>query len=237
LISLDASDVERLGDFSKLVGDVRTINIDHHISNTNFGDINFVDAEASSTAEMVYYMIDDKSLLTKSIAEALYMGIIYDTGAFKHTNTQPSTHAAAGDLIGYGIDFNAMVNRMFYEKPFKAYKAQALAFDRLKLELEDKVALSWLAFEDYERLNITKAHTDSIVQLLNDIQETEVAVFFCGVDEATFKVSLRSSGHVNVNAVASVFGGGGHVKASGATLTGDIDTCMEAVLAEIQKQL
>lgn len=237
LITLDASDVERLGDFGKLVGKVETINIDHHISNTEYGHINYVDGEASSTCEMVYHMIDHPEWLNKSIAEALYTGIVYDTGAFKHSNTKPSTHVAVAELIKYGIDFTWIVSRIFYEKPFKAYKAQSLAYDRLRLEINDQVAVSWLNYEDFIELGIVKNHIESIVQLMNDMQGIEAAVFFYAVDPGTYKMSLRSKGDVDVCKVASAFGGGGHIKASGASFKGSIDECIEAVLGELSKQL
>ena len=237
LISLDASDVSRLGIFGALVGKMDVINIDHHISNDLFGQINMVDGEASSTCEMVFNMIDHMDWMDKAIAEALYTGIIYDTGAFKHSNTKPSTHQAAADLIRYDIDFNWITGRIFYEKPFKAYKAQSLAYDRLSLMAEGRVAVSWLTLEDFDNLGITKSHTDSIVQHMNDIQGIEGSAFFYGTDNATYKVSLRSKGDLDVCEVAKTFGGGGHIKASGASLIGSIDACIDAVMAEINKQL
>lgn len=237
LITLDASDVERLGDYGPLVGQVETINIDHHISNTEFAHINYVNGEASSTCEMLYYMNDHPEWMNKSIAEALYTGIIYDTGAFKHTNTAPSTHMAAAALIGYGINFNWIVSRLFYEKPFKAYKAQSLAYDRLRLMVKDQVAVSWLGPEDFQRLDLSKEHVDSIVQFMADISGLQVAVFFYSLTPGTYKISLRSRGHVDVSAVAGTFGGGGHIKASGASCQGDIESCIKAVVDEIEKQL
>lgn len=115
LISLDTGDLERLGIFAVLSARAKeVINIDHHASNTHFGDINFVDEYASSTSEMVYNMIDIDGILNKEIAKALYTGIIYDTGAFKHSNTKPSTHHAAADLIRFGIDYTSMINKMFF---------------------------------------------------------------------------------------------------------------------------
>ncbi len=236
LISLDASDVERLGDFGVLVDKVETINIDHHISNTEFGNINFVNPDASSTSEMVFGMIDDMMLMNKAIAEALYTGIVFDTGAFKHSNTAPSTHMAAAELIRYDIDFTWILAKVFYEKPFKAYKAQSVAYNRLRLEVDGRIAVSWLCLEDFKALEIGKQHVDSIVQHMNDIQGIEGAAFFYAVDEETYKVSLRSKGSLDMCKVASVFGGGGHVKASGASITGDIDHCIELITYEIGKQ-
>lgn len=236
-ITLDSSDPERLGAFSGLVHKVPTVNIDHHISNTIYGETNYVDGNASSTCEMIYYMIDDMSWVNKAIAEALYTGMVYDTGGFKHTNTKPSTLMAAAELLKYEIDFNSILNRLFYDKPFKTFKAKSLAFDRLRLELDGRVAVSWLTADDFIQLDIVKEHVDSIVQHMNDIRGLEVAVFFYAVDQDKYKVSLRSKGHVDVCVVARAFGGGGHVKASGASFEGSVETCITAVLNEVKKQL
>ncbi len=237
-ISLDASDVERLGDFGPLVEKaVMSVNIDHHVSNTRFAKENFVDDVASSTCEMVFNMIDQEGLMNKSIAEALYTGIIYDTGAFKHSNTKPSTHMAAAELITYGIDYTWMTNKMFFEKPIKSFKAHGRAYDRLETYLDDQVVVSYLTLSDFEELNISKSHTESIVQFMNEVEGIQVAMFFYATDAETYKISLRSKGKVDVCQVAGVFGGGGHIKASGASYTGTVEEAIPAVLKEIEKQL
>lgn len=238
LISLDASDIDRLGDFAILTDKaVEVINIDHHASNTQFGDINYVNENASSTCEMVYAMVDIDGVMNKEIATALYTGIIYDTGAFKHSNTKPSTHQAAADLISFDIDFTSMINKMFFEKPYKSFKAQGLAYARLVMLEDEKVAVTYLKYEDFETLGIMKSHTESIVQYMNEIRGIEVAVFFYALDEYTYKISLRSKNDVDVCAVAQKFNGGGHIKASGASFKGDIEDAIEAVVSEIALQL
>lgn len=238
LIALDTGDLERLGDFAVLTARAKSVvNIDHHSSNTRFGDENHVNAFASSTSEMIYNMIDKEDLINQKIAEALYTGIIYDTGAFKHSNTSPSTHQAAAALIQHDIDFTWMINKMFFEKPIRAMKAQGLAYARLVLLENEKVAVSFLNHEDFKQLGITKADTESIVQYMNEIQGVEVAVFFYALDESTYKISLRSKGDVDVCAVAQKFDGGGHIKASGARYDGTIEEAIDAVVEVIALQL
>lgn len=237
-ISLDTGDAQRLGQFEECTSKAKeVINIDHHASNSHFGDINVVDEYASSTSEMIYHMVDIDGVMNKAIAEALYTGIIYDTGAFKHSNTKPSTHHAAADLIRFGIDFTSMINKMFFEKPYKSMKAQGLAYARLMMLEDEKVAVSYLNNEDFEALDITKAHTESIVQYMNEIKGVEAAVFFYALDDSTYKISLRSKGQVDVCAVAQKFGGGGHIKASGARFEGTIEDAVDAVVEAIALQL
>lgn len=238
LITLDASDYERLGVFLPLVDMAElVINIDHHISNTRFGDINHVDEIASSTCEMIYHMIDKENLINKDIAKALYTGIVYDTGCFKHSNTKPSTHKAAAVLIEYDIDFTWIINHLFFVKPLKALQAQGLAYSRLETKANGRVAMSYINSQDFRELDINKSHTESIVHFMNEIEGVEVAVFFYGLTKTTYKMSLRSKGDVDVCKIAGRFGGGGHIKASGASYEGTLEEAKEDVLEAIMQQL
>lgn len=238
LIALDCGDVTRLGPFSELLNKAtEVINIDHHISNTEFGDINFVDGEASSTCEMIYFMVEDKDLFDKAIAEALYTGIVYDTGVFKHSNTKPSTHHAAAGLIEYAIDYTWIINKMYFEKPLKTMKAQGLAYAHLMTFEDEHIVVSYLTLEDFKRLDITKENTSSIVQYMNEISGMSVAIFIYQIEEEVFKISLRSKGDVDVCKVAQTFGGGGHIKASGASFEGTLEDAIESIVEAVALQL
>jgi len=238
LISMDASDPERLGIFRPLIKEAKkVINIDHHASNTLFGDINHVNVTASSTAEMVYQMIEQKELITQDIAKALYTGIVYDTGGFKHSNTKPSTLKAAAELIQHDIDFTWILNHLFYEKPLKALQAQGLAYSRLETYAKGQVVMSYITAQDFKTLEIAKVHTESIVHFMNEVKGVTVAVFFYGLTDTRYKISLRSKGSMDVCKVAGAFGGGGHIKASGASYDGSIEDAKKDVLKEIIKQL
>ena len=238
IISLDASDPERLGSFAQLLADgKKVINIDHHISNTMFGDYNYVDAEASSTSEMVFQMVEDFSVMDIDIAKALYTGILFDTGGFKHSNTKPSTHLAAAKLISYGFDFSALIHKLFDEKPLKAFKAQGLAFERARTYKNEQILVCYLNIEDYANFGIEKSDTESIVHYMNNVEGVEVAVFLYAIDDDTYKISLRSKGIVDVCKVAMNFGGGGHQKASGASIKAPLEDAILAVTNAISLQL
>ncbi|PKM66287.1 MAG: hypothetical protein CVU95_11540 [Firmicutes bacterium HGW-Firmicutes-2] len=238
IISLDASDPERLGTFGQLLPNgKKVINIDHHISNTMFGDYNYVDVEASSTSEMVFQMVEDFSVMDIHIAKALYTGILFDTGGFKHSNTKPSTHLAAAKLISYGFDFSELIHRLFDEKPLKAFKAQGLAFERARTYMNEQILVCYLNMEDYSNFGIEKSDTESIVHYMNNVEGVEVAVFFYAIDADTYKISLRSKGRVDVCKVAMAFGGGGHQKASGASIKAPLEDAILAVTNAISLQL
>ncbi len=236
-IALDCGDKERLGPNGILFDQAHiTVNIDHHISNNQFADYNHV-VEASSTCEIVFDMLQDESLLDKSISEALYTGIVYDTGAFKHCNTTRRTHEIAGVLIQYDVNFTEIINRLYYYKSYKAFKVLGLAIDNAKMYQEDAIIVATLTLEDLEVYDCQKKDTDGIVQMLNEVMESKCAVFIIQVNEDTYKVSLRSSSHIDVCKVAKTFGGGGHIKASGCTLSGTINQVKEQIITAIAKQL
>lgn len=238
MIVLDCGDVTRLGDFQPLVEKAKiVVNIDHHISNTQFGDYNHVASSASSTSEIIYDMIEDQDLLDIDIAMALYTGIIYDTGVFKHSNTTEHTHVIAGKLIAYGFDFTEIINRLFAYKSLIGLKAQSKAIENIQVFGLDKIAVTYLTRNEIQALNATKKHTESIVQMMNEIENIECSVFIYETDLNEHKVSLRSKGHVDVCEVAKRFGGGGHVKASGFSLEGHLSTVIQKIVSVINEQL
>ncbi len=237
-IVLDCGDIDRLGDFKAIVQQAECIiNIDHHISNDNFGHHNFVRPEASSTSEIVYDMLQDKSLLDKDIAMALYTGIIYDTGVFKHSCTTENTHIIAGSLIKHGFDFTEVINKVFAYKSLTGLKAQSKAIENIEMYLWDKIVVSYLTRNEIQALDITKKHTESIVQMINDIEGVEFAVFIYEMELHEHKVSLRSHGKVDACKIAQSYGGGGHFRASGFSYEGHLSILIQELVKAIEKQL
>ncbi|MDA3846581.1 MAG: DHHA1 domain-containing protein, partial [Vallitaleaceae bacterium] len=213
------------------------VNIDHHISNPLYGDINIVDGHMSSTCELLYTLIDDKTLCDSAIATCLYTGIIYDTGIFKHSNTTSHTLNVAGELIDYGIDFSEIINTVFFYKSYKGLLVQKIAIERMEIIEDNQVVISYITIEDMKSLKAYKKHTESIIQMLNEIKGTRCAVFIYEIKSEVFKVSLRAKDTINVCAVAKAFGGGGHIKAAGCTIEADIEAVKMKLIYEIKKQL
>lgn len=239
-ISLDCGDKERLGANSRLFDKASvTVNIDHHISNTEFADYNYV-SDVSSTCEIIYEILDgsdDTDLLDKDICEALYTGLIYDTGAFKHSNTTKRTHQIAGDIISYGIDFTDITNRLFYYRSYKSLQILGTAIKNTERHVGDRLILTTLSTEELKEYDCNKKHTESIVQILNEVMESECAIFIMQVGDNEYKVSLRSRNHVDVCAIAREFGGGGHIKASGCTISGDLTSVKDRLINIAKKQI
>ncbi len=237
-ISVDCGDKSRLGkavpafNRSKL-----TVNIDHHVSNIGFAQRNYVVTDVSSTCEILYSMLADTSVLDKAIAEALYTGIIYDTGVFKHDSTGYETHRIAGELTKYGINATEIINQLFFYKSFTAFKLLGIACQQAELALDDKLIISSLTPKQMQSVQADKNDTDGIIAMMNEVKGTECAVFIYPMNSDMYKVSLRSRGHVNVCHIAQQFGGGGHTKAAGCSLTGSLNSIKKKLIEEASKQL
>lgn len=237
LIALDCGDINRFGEFYEVIDRVNTIvNIDHHVSNTHFGQYNYVDEKASSTCEILFDRLDDKTLIDETIAKALYTGIIYDTGVFKHSNTTKRTHDIAGELIDYSFDFTEIINKLFYYKSMIGLKIQSIAINNIQLFNDDKIAVTFITKEEAEAAKAEKNHTEGIVQLLNEINTVQCAIFIYESESNAFKISLRSKGSIDVCEVAKAFGGGGHIKASGCTINGVLDDIIQNIVSKVLEQ-
>lgn len=236
-ISLDSGDEKRLGKLSKLIKTAYTVNIDHHVSNTYFGRMNFVDADASSTSELIYRLLYGWCELDKDIAYALYAGIIFDTGCFKHPSTSPYTMQAAGELMTFNIPFTYIQEQLFYSRSQVEVKLLAAALKNMIFECEGKLAYSKLSIDEMSDCGGSSKDVDSIVPFIRDIEGVDAAVFFYEKTNGEIKVSMRSNDAVNVSEIAQKFDGGGHVRASGCTLYGSFEEAVPKIVSEIRSSL
>ncbi len=242
LIIVDSGDLTRIEPIVELFNRASTtVNIDHHESNTYFANHNYVDTKASSTSEMIGLMAGlldgDLTYLTKKISECLYTGIIYDTGVFKHSNTRYETHVIAGYLLTSGIDFTGMINRMYFTRSAKSIKALGIAIHNLTIENEGSIAMTVIGYEELVKESLVKQDTESVVSFLNEIEGPHASVFLLELSPNNFKGSFRAKGSINVCNVAKVFGGGGHIKASGCTIEDTLDNAKNRVLKEMEVEL
>jgi phosphoesterase RecJ-like protein len=236
-IALDCADASRLGfSYGLFEKATTTCCVDHHISNVGYGNENYIVPEASSTAELVYRLID-KEMITKEIAECLYLGIVHDTGVFQYTSTSPETMEAAADLMRKEICASQIIDKTYYEKTYAQNKILGKALLDSQLLLNGKCIASSITRETMEEFGVIPKDLEGIVSQLRVTKDIEVAIFIYELNENEYKVSLRASGDVNVSQVAVTFGGGGHVKAAGLTMTGTIPEIIAQLTAEIEKQL
>lgn len=234
-IALDAGK-ERLGEAEKFFDSAaRTVNIDHHISNPGTGDENYVVPQASSASELVTDVID-MNRMDRDIAEALYMGIICDTGVFKYSNTSPKTMQIGAELISYGFDFGSLIDSVFYEKTYNQNQMLGRALLESTLFMNGRCIASAVTRQTMEFYQAKSSDLDGIVSQLMLTAGVDCAIFLYETGTQEFKVSLRSNGSVNVAEVAQLFGGGGHARAAGCTMNGTVYDVINNLSRYIEQQ-
>ncbi len=236
-ICLDCSDEERLGDGKPILQLAKhSICIDHHVTNTRYAGENVVEPEASSTCEILYGLMKEEGI-TREVAECLYTGIIHDTGVFKYSCTSAKTMAIAGRLMETGIDFTDIIDGSFYRKTYLQNQILGRALLESVSFLDGKCIFSVVRLKDMKFYGVTSKDLDGIVEQLRLTEGVECAIFLYEIESQIFKVSLRATGDLNVAEIAGYFGGGGHIKAAGCTMSGTIYDVVNNLSAHIEKQL
>jgi phosphoesterase RecJ-like protein len=203
------------------VGDGPILNLDHHHDNTHFGTINHVVADASCTAEIVWDLMRTLDVaLTPQIAEALYVGLVTDTGRFMYENTGPAAHEMAADLISAGVDVHDIYRRLYEGIPEPKLSLLTRALSRVQRFDGGRLTLARLTRQDFEETGAQESYTEGIIDHLRAVEDTKVAALareLTGDDKrGASKVSLRATdGAVDVSLIARAQGGGGHRQAAG----------------------
>ena len=241
LIVLDISDVKRLGNLTESVRrlTVPKLVIDHHVASDDpAGDIVLTDTAACATGELVYDLACELDLeITPAIARSLYAAILTDTGAFRYSNTTPRSHAIAAELLSRGVDPEEMYQRVYASAP--AGRVRLLAEVLSTLGVDERCGVAWLTMGAgaLERFGVRSEDLDGVVEHARSIAGTRMAIFFRDLGYGKVKISFRSTGDVDVNRFARLFGGGGHVKASGALVPGTLEEVRERVVAQAREFL
>lgn len=236
-ISLDCSDEERLGPFRTYFADAEyKICVDHHISNQGFGDLTFIDAEASSTCEVLYDIFEEEKI-TFDTAQCLYLGIVHDTGVFKHSNTTRKVMEIAGALIDKGVRPDFIIDETFYKKTYIQNQILGRALMESILLLNGKIIFSAIKKKDMDFYGIDSKDLEGVIDQLRVTEGVECALFLYEKVEGEFKVSMRSNGKVDVRKIAEQFGGGGHVRAAGCTMTGNVRDVVNNLTSYMEQQL
>lgn len=235
-IALDCAD-DRLGEARPLFENAgKRINIDHHISNRGCGDVRIVEADRSSTAELLYDLMDPAKV-DREIATALYIGIIHDTGVLRYSNTSPRTLQIAAELIKFGFDFSDIVQKTFYEKTYVQTQIMGRAVLESVRFMNNRCIVSMVSRRMMEFYQVTPKDLEGIVNQLQVVKDVDCAIFMYEMGTLEYKVSLRSNGRVDVASVAMKFGGGGHVRAAGCTMNGTYHDNINNLSKGIAEQL
>jgi len=213
------------------------VNIDHHSQNPLFGDVNWIDPEASAVGVMIHRTLHALGVeITPDIASLIYVAILTDTGSFRFSNTNPEAFRICAELLECGADPAPLATAMYDNVPAAKARLLGRALMSLEFESEGNVALMSLpsdAFQEYPG----EPDTEGIVNQAQAIEYVDVSILFKEMDPGRFRVSLRANDSADVAAVAAAFGGGGHAKAAGCSLDGDFPSVRKRILGEVDKQL
>lgn len=238
-ICVDCADVTRIGSFANAFTTFkgRRINIDHHISNKKFADFNCIEECPATCQLLTDIFIQTGFQIDREIADLLMLGLITDSGNFTHNDVTDKTFETAALLRKYGAD----VNKINYQMFSRQTKLRALLFGKvingMRFALSDKLAYIIVPLEYFGNSGVDSSITEGFVDFPLTVDEVEVAVSLLEVKKHKYKISLRSKGKVNVNAVAATFGGGGHVLASGCMLKGELEEVIEKITYAVYQNL
>lgn len=214
----------------------KTVCIDHHVSNPGFAQVNYVRGDVSSASEVLYGLLDaDK--VDRAIAEAIYTGMVHDTGAFQYSSTSPETMRIAGELMKTGFNFSKIIDESFYQKTYIQNQVMGRVLAESIMLLDGKCIVGYMKKRDMDFYGVSGKDLDGVVSQLRLTAGVEVAMFLYEMETQSFKVSLRSNGDVDVSRIAVYFGGGGHTRAAGCDLQGSMYDVINNISAEIEKQM
>ncbi len=238
-ISVDCATLKRMAKKEYFENAKTTIVIDHHGSNTMYGDLNYVNPASPACCEVLagmlkYYEID----ITKDIGTCLMTGIITDTGGFRHVGITPETFEFTADLIRLGVDVPDIYKRTLNTKTRANFELSKRVMDRMEILEDGKVTFTYMNKKDEEEVGAEPGDHEGLVEIGRDIEGVEVSIFIRQKEnEEAYKISMRSGNKVNVSDICFLFGGGGHPRAAGALIQGNVEQVKEKVMKEVRKAL
>ena len=240
VIATDSASFERLGSVGRCVAHRKLlINIDHHESNTRYGNLNWVSAREPSTGELIFRLLKiAKWPITNRIADSLFTAVSTDTGSFQYATTRPGTYHVAGELVRRGANLAKICNEVYQSYPLSRARLLRHIYSHFRLTHQDQIAYFWLKKADFARTGAETSDTEGLIDHIRAIAPVVIACVFEEIEPELTRISLRSkSDKVNVNEIAAQFGGGGHPAAAGARIPGKPLSVQRRVVAAIKKAL
>ena len=236
-ITVDVSALDRLGNALPIFERAgKRICIDHHESNTGLAEANEIKPYACSTCE-VLYDIFDKKYIDSDIAEALFSGIVHDSGVFQYSNMSRHSFEIVGHLIEYDFDGPKIIQETFYQKSYAQNQIMGKVLMDSKLYMDGKCIVGMVDKEMMNAFGVLPKHLDGIVNQLQNTRGVEIAIFMYELDDKRCKVSMRSNGNINVADIAVSYSGGGHAKAAGCEMEGTYQEMVDSLLQSIQARM
>lgn len=237
-IAVDCATIKMLNGWANYFEEARTkIVIDHHGTNTMYGDINFVNPDAPAAAQVLITIFESFGIeITKEIGEAIITGIITDTGGFQYQATTSETFEFAAQLLKKGVVISDIYKRVMNTKSRANFELRRRAIERMEFFEDGKIAYTYITKQDEEEVNAEPGDHEGIVEEGRSIEGVEVSAFVREKEKGC-RVSLRSNGKVNVSDVCIMFGGGGHPYAAGCTIAQPIEQVKERLVNQIKMNL
>lgn len=240
VISLDSASFERLGSVGEVLENPSLfINIDHHPSNTRYGDLNWISGRSPSTGELVYRILKAANWpITPAIADCLFTAISTDTGSFQYPTTRPTTYHVAGELVKRGANLARICDEVYQSYPLSRVRLLQHVFNNFRLTHNNQIAYFWLKKADFARTKANPSDSEGLIDHIRAIEPVIVACVFEEVDHNNIRLSFRSKDeNVDVNQIAKQFGGGGHKAAAGGKVEGTPLSVQRRVLNAIRKAI
>lgn len=237
-IALDCADNKILKGHEKYFENAKMkIVIDHHGSNTMYGDINFINPVAPACCQILIGMFEYLGInVDKDIGTCIMTGIITDTGGFCY-NATSETFEFASEILRKGVNISNIFRKSLQTKTKANFELNKIAMERMEFFEDGKIAFTYITHDDENKANATLGDHEGIVDIGKNIENVEVSIFLHEVENKGFKVSLRSLEYVDVANIAIMFGGGGHKKAAGAYINGTAEQIKNKIVQEVKKQL
>ena len=239
VIALDSSDIHRFGKAGEAIVQSAkcTANIDHHLSNTLYGDLNYVVPSATSTGEVLFTVLESlNARFTANMATGLYTAISTDTGSFQYDSVNGNTHRIIAKLYDYGCDHNIVVQSVYQSRSREKLALMTRVLSRIEFLADGKVAMAACTLEDLKKTGAPSEDTEGIVEQIRNIEGVEMAIFLKEKEDEV-KLSFRSKSYLNCTEFAGAFGGGGHIRASGASASMTLSEVEETIKKLLEEKM
>lgn len=239
LISLDCAESHRMGINEQYYLKAKTtrINIDHHISNTRYADYNLVQDVAACCQILTNVFLAMGETITTDMANALMLGLSTDTGNFYHASVTPETFMVAAELVKRGADLHNICFEMYKKQKKQRLILHGMSMQKVRMFLDERLAIITVTKENLEKSGAEPSMTEGFIDFPLSIDTVEVAICLLEVGDNKYKASLRSKGNADVNAIAGVYGGGGHVVASGCMIFGEYEEVIDKLVYTVSQYL
>ncbi|MDP4158619.1 MAG: bifunctional oligoribonuclease/PAP phosphatase NrnA [Bacillota bacterium] len=236
---VDCTDFQRVNlAASQISSESTVLNLDHHISNQFFGDLNWVDPQACACGELAVTLINKLGIeIERDMAINLYTAIVTDSGCFQYSNTTAQTHRLTAELLDTGFDLSRIHHNLYDQKPLAQLKLLQCALDSLEIYAEGQLAVMTLSLEDFQKSGAAQELSEGLVNHIRSLAGVEAAILLKEVGPQEIKGGLRSNLWLNVNEIAARFGGGGHQRAAGCTLRIPMVEAKQAITNAIEEAL